>query len=99
MTRISCAKKKIFFYRGLHPSQYPLYNPAAAAAMSQLERERLGIPPHHVGLDPNDPMVSALTTNPIKLIPFTATNGSNFLLINFLPYNQLPPPHTYIATT
>lgn len=27
------------------------------AALSQLERERLGIPPqHHVGLDPNDPM-------------------------------------------
>lgn len=48
----------VFYPRGLHPSQYPLYtNPAAAAAMSQLERERLGIPPHHVGLDPSDPMV------------------------------------------
>lgn len=28
--------------------------------MSQLERERLGIPPHHVGMDPNDPLVSLL---------------------------------------
>lgn len=70
---------------GIHPGQYPLYNPGA---LSQLDRERLsngrkyivyiasgsdvlmsfclyvlgffsGIPgPHHVGLDPNDPMVS-----------------------------------------
>lgn len=40
----------------MHPSQFPLYgNPGAMS----LERERLGIPPgHHVGMDPNDPMVS-----------------------------------------
>lgn len=39
----------------IHPSQFQLYgNPAAMS----LERERLGIPPaHHVGMDPNDPMV------------------------------------------
>lgn len=41
---------------GLHPSQFPLY--PNQAAISQLERERLGIPPSHHGLDPNDPMVS-----------------------------------------
>lgn len=44
------------FSRGaMHPSQFPLYgNPGAMS----LERERLGIPPgHHVGMDPNDPMV------------------------------------------
>lgn len=41
---------------GMHPSQFPaMYgNPAAMS----LERERLGIPPGHHGLDPNDPMVS-----------------------------------------
>lgn len=44
------------FNRGLQ-SQYSMY-PTAAAAMSQIERERLGIPGHHVGLDPNDPMVN-----------------------------------------
>lgn len=40
----------------MHPSQFPLYGNPAAMSM---ERERLGIPPgHHVGMDPNDPMVS-----------------------------------------
>ncbi|KAJ6642024.1 Arginine-glutamic acid dipeptide repeats protein [Pseudolycoriella hygida] len=45
------------FYRmrGIHPSQFPLY--PNQAAISQLERERLGIPPSHHGLDPNDPMI------------------------------------------
>lgn len=48
--------------RAIHPAQFQLYN--NPAAMSQLERDRLGIPPHHVGLDPSDPMVS-----PVKLRP------------------------------
>lgn len=39
------------------------------AAMS-LERERLGIPPggHHVGLDPNDPMVCRPDTRPDRIL-------------------------------
>lgn len=42
-------------FRGI-PTQFPMYgNPGA---LTPLERERLGLPPtHHVGLDPNDPMV------------------------------------------
>lgn len=40
---------------GIHPSQFPLY---ANPAISQMERERLGIPPpHHVGMDPGEHMV------------------------------------------
>lgn len=55
------------FSRGLHQPQYPLYaNPAAAAAMSQIERERLGISGHHVGLDPSDPMVNPKQQQKIK---------------------------------
>lgn len=49
--------KRQSFISGLHPSQFPLY--PNQAAISQLERERLGIPPSHHGLDPNDPMVSS----------------------------------------
>lgn len=42
-------------YSGIHPSQFPLY---ANPAISQMERERLGIPPpHHVGMDPGEHMV------------------------------------------
>lgn len=41
--------------RGIPPSHIPLY--ANHAALSQLERERLGLPPHHM-LDPGvDPML------------------------------------------
>lgn len=58
LIQICClyAQKNIFF-RGLQ-SQYSMY-PTAAAAMSQIDRERLGIPGHHVGLDPIDPMVNS----------------------------------------
>lgn len=42
-------------HSGIHPSQFPLY---ANPAISQMERERLGIPPpHHVGMDPGEHMV------------------------------------------
>lgn len=54
----------IFFYRGaIHPSQFQLYgNPAAMS----LERERLGIPPAHHGMDPNDPMVVRILITTLK---------------------------------
>lgn len=51
--------------RALHPGQFPMYG--QPGPLSQLDRERLaagaryysGIPPPHgLGLDPNDPMVS-----------------------------------------
>lgn len=71
------------FYRmrGIHPSQYPfLANPAA---LSQLERERLGIPPHHVGLDPNDPMVR-LEVNICKTKIFNNEfTHKNLIIVNY----------------
>lgn len=55
---------KILLSRALHPGQFPMY--ANPGPLSQLDRERLagaryysGIPPPHgLGMDPNDPMVS-----------------------------------------
>lgn len=58
----------------MHPSQFPLY--ANPAAISQLERERLGIPPHLI--DPADPMVKhLLVRNKPKIVYILFTNFYN----------------------
>lgn len=78
----------------MHPSQFSaMYgNPAAMS----LERERLGIPPGHHGLDPNDPMVSRSSS--ALLVIFNIDRVFYFvfffslcLLPLFSPSDLLPP--------
>lgn len=69
-----------FFYsnRGL-----PFYsNPVA---ISQLERDRMPIQPHHVGLDPNDSLVNFQSE-----ANRATTNDPN--LITLFRYHLQPPP-------
>lgn len=66
-------------YSGIHPSQFPLY---ANPAISQMERERLGIPPpHHVGMDPGEHMVCMQHDQP-NLIVHQNDNPLIFTKIN-----------------
>lgn len=58
-------------YSGIHPSQFPLY---ANPAISQMERERLGIPPpHHVGMDPGEHMVCMVCSMTSRTSLYTKT--------------------------